>query len=441
MRPIVAIIGRPNVGKSTLFNAISKRRFAIVDDFPGVTRDRNYIDVSWEDKNFILVDTGGFDFFRDDDLTNRVKEHAAMAVEEAEVVILLLDAKEGLMHDDIDLSKMINKYKKPVLYVVNKSESKAAMNSVAEFYEMGCDCMYPISAKNRIGLNELMAEVCRLLPSAEEGKKSDEEVVVSIIGRPNVGKSSIINRLLGYERLIVSKTAGTTRDSVDTVIRYKNKSIRFIDTAGIRRKSRINIDVEKFSVIHAMKSISRSSISLFIVDAVQGVSSQDARLAAQIYDRNKACILVINKWDLVEKDPKTHEKFVTMLRTELAFLDFAPVITVSALTGFRVRKILDIIDEISNTYNKKIPTPQLNREIRRICEVRTPPKGLGGRTKIFYAAQIDTVPPTLKIFTNHPKSFPRHYRKYMERAIREKFELDGLPVYLKIIGKNESRKK
>ncbi len=283
--------------------------------------------------------------------------------------------------------------------------------------------------------------MCRLLPSAEEGKKSDEEVVVSIIGRPNVGKSSIINRLLGYERLIVSKTAGTTRDSVDTVIRYKNKSIRFIDTAGIRRKSRINIDVEKFSVIHAMKSISRSSISLFIVDAVQGVSSQDARLAAQIYDRNKACILVINKWDLVEKDPKTHEKFVTMLRTELAFLDFAPVITVSALTGFRVRKILDIIDEISNTYNKKIPTPQLNREIRRICEVRTPPKGLGGRTKIFYAAQIDTVPPTLKIFTNHPKSFPRHYRKYMERAIREKFELDGLPVYLKIIGKNESRKK
>ncbi len=438
IKPVVAIIGRPNVGKSTLFNAIARRNIAIIDDLPGVTRDRNYIDVAWHESSFMLVDTGGFDPESKDDISNLVKEHARMAVDEADVIIMLMDGKDGLLYGDLEIAQILQKTRKPVLYAVNKVESNKTKADTPDFYRLGVETILNISARERIGVSELLEEVCRNIPKYQEKKLSDDETVVAIIGRPNVGKSSLVNRLLGYERALVSKKAGTTRDPVDSFMRYNKKTIRFIDTAGIRRKSRINYSLERYSVFQALRSISRSSLSIFIIDASQGISSQDEKLAAQIYDRQRACILVVNKWDLIEKDTKTHEKFIEQIRSKLAFMDFAPIVTVSALTGFRVRKILDSIGEIESTYLKRVQTSRLNSEIQDICRRKTPPRGPNGRTKIYYATQVAKGPPTFKLFTNNPGAFPLHYRKYLERSIRERFSLDGSPICLQFSGRHNT---
>ena len=439
MIPVVAIIGRPNVGKSTLFNQLAKKNIAIVDDLPGVTRDRNYLDVTYDNKPFILIDTGGFDPFDDDKLSAVVKEHAQIAAEEADVIVFLMDGQTGLHHSDEEIHRIIQRSNKKVYYAVNKLEKEKERDSAFEFYSLGVDRIFAVSAKNNIGINDLFDEISADFQEYEEADKGVNETVVAIVGRPNVGKSSIINKILGKDRFIVSDIAGTTRDSVDTLFKYNNRSIRIIDTAGIRRKSRISFKLEKYSVITALRSINTSDLTILLLNAEDGVTSQDMKLASQIFDRKKACIIAVNKWDLIEKDNKSYEDFVKKVRDDLSFMDFAPVIPVSALTGQRVRKILDLILEIGETYKKRVPTSLFNKKLMEIYDRNPSPKNRRNKTRLYYGTQVKSSPPIFKIFTNNPGSFPDHYLKYLERSIRDEFELNGVPVCLQFASrKSES---
>jgi GTP-binding protein len=430
MIPVIAIIGRPNVGKSTLFNTIAKKNIAIVDDLPGVTRDRNYLDITYDDKSFILIDTGGFDPFDDDKLAGMVKEHAQIAAEEADAIIFLMDGQTGIHHSDEEINRIIQRSNKKIYYAVNKLEKEKERDNVFEFYSLGVDKIFAVSAKNNIGINELFDEITEHFPVNDETEKVENETVVAIVGRPNVGKSSIINKIIGQDRLIVSDIAGTTRDSVDTLFKYNKKAIRFIDTAGIRRKSRISFKLEKYSVILALRSINASELTILLLNAEEGVTAQDMKLASQIYDRKKACIIAVNKWDLIEKDNKSYTDFVKKVRADLSFMDFAPVIPVSALTGQRVRSILDLIISVGDTYQKRVPTSVFNKKLIEIYDKNPSPKNRRNRTRLYYGTQVKTSPPIFKIFTNNPGSFPEHYLKYLERSIREEFGFDGVPVCL-----------
>ncbi len=430
MIPVVAIIGRPNVGKSTLFNRIANKNIAIVDDLPGVTRDRNYLDITYEDKSFILIDTGGFDPFDKDKLAGMVKEQAQIAAEEADIIIFLMDGQTGLHHSDIEINRVIQRSNKKIFYAVNKLEKEKERDNVFDFYTLGVDKIFAVSAKNNIGINELFDEITENFLVNEEIEKGDNETIVAIVGRPNVGKSSIINKIIGKDRLIVSDIAGTTRDSVDTLFKYNKKSIRFIDTAGIRRKSRISFKLEKYSVITALRSISASELTILLLNAEEGVTAQDSKLASQIYDRKKACIIAVNKWDLIEKDNKSYENFVKKVREDLSFMDFAPIIPVSALTGQRVRSILDLIIDIGETYHKRIATSVFNKKLIEIYDRNPSPKNRRNKTRLYYGTQVKSAPPIFKIFTNNPGSFPDHYMKYLERSIKEEFGFNGVPVCL-----------
>jgi len=430
MIPVIAIIGRPNVGKSTLFNTIAKKNIAIVDDLPGVTRDRNYLDITYDDKSFILIDTGGFDPYDDDKLAGMVKEHAQIAAEEADAIIFLMDGQTGIHHSDKEINRIIQRSNKKIYYAVNKLEKEKERDNVYDFYSLGVDKIFAVSAKNNIGINELFDEITENFSVNEETEKSENGTVVAIVGRPNVGKSSIINKIIGKDRLIVSDIAGTTRDSVDTIFKYNKKEIRFIDTAGIRRKSRISFKLEKYSVILALRSINVSDLTILLLNAEEGVTAQDMKLASQIYDRKKACIIAVNKWDLIEKDNKSYADFVKKVREDLSFMDFAPVIPVSALTGQRVRSILDLIVTVGDTYQKRIPTSVFNKKLIEIYDRNPSPKNRRNRTRLYYGTQVKSSPPIFKIFTNNPGSFPEHYLKYLERSIREEFGFDGVPVCL-----------
>jgi GTPase len=427
-KSIVAIVGRPNVGKSTLFNAIARRRKAIIDDMPGVTRDRNYADVERDGKAFILVDTGGFDIGSDTAMAKLIKEQAQLAIEEADAIIFLLDGREGLHPTDVDITRMLQKTRKPVFYTVNKVESEALERNAAEFYQLGVEPLYTISAKNKIGVADLLGEIMSCLAPVKIAEEQERETVVSVIGRPNVGKSSFINRILGYERLLVSDQAGTTRDAIDTVFRYKNRSMRIIDTAGIRRKSRISMRVEKYCIMEALHTIRRSSICLLLIDAAQGVTDQDQKLASEIYALHRACILVINKWDLIEKDNKSYDNFIASVYDQLPFLDFAPALCVSALTGLRVRKVLDAITDVERVYEQTVNTAEFNRFLKAAA-ARNPLPRKGGRSiKIYYGTQNGVKPPTFVFFSNAPGEIPAHYMRYMERAIRDRFDFTGSPI-------------
>ena len=437
MIPVVAIIGRPNVGKSTLFNRLAKKNIAIIDDLPDVTRDRNYLDTSYNKKCFTLIDTGGFDPFNEDELSASVKEHARIAAEEADIIIFLLDGLAGLHHSDREINRIIQKSGHKIFYAVNKLEREKQRDNIYDFYELGADRLFAISAKNNIGISELFDEITLDFPAEHIQGKSADETVVAIVGRPNVGKSSIINKIIGKERLIVSNQAGTTRDAVDTLLKYNNKTIRFIDTAGIRKKSRISYKYEKYSVITALRSINASELTILLLNAKDGVTAQDMKLASQIYDRKKACIIAVNKWDLMEKDNKFYEKYVNKIKEDLAFMDFAPVLPVSALTGQRVRKILDLIHKIGDTFKKRVPTAEFNKTLLEIYQRNPSPQHRRNKTRLYYGTQVKSCPPVFKIFTNNPGSFPGHYRRYLERSIREEFNMQGVPVYLQISGRKK----
>jgi GTP-binding protein len=428
MKPIVAIVGRPNVGKSTLFNRIAGGKKAIVWDEPGVTRDRNYADVEWEESSFTLIDTGGFEPVSKDRIFIQMREQCELAMDEADVILFLMDGKEGLAPSDQEITDILRKLNKPVFYIVNKIDGPKHEEKTFEFYGLGVEPIYSISAEHGYGVNGLMDEVLKALPSLTEEKWDKDVTKVAVVGRPNVGKSSLINRLLGYKRVLVDEAPGTTRDAIDTLFERDGKRYVLIDTAGIRRKSRISLRLEKFSIVEALRTIDRSDVALLLLDSKEGVTDQDARIGGLIHEKGKGCILVVNKWDLVEKDSKTMVQYERDMRENLKYLSYAPILFISALTGQRVRKVLDVVDHVSEQSKKRIPTSQLNKYFGKWVEKFPPPLYKSRSVKMNYITQVSTAPPTFVIYTNFPGGVHFSYERYIINQMRETFSFEGVPV-------------
>lgn len=430
MSAMVAIVGRPNVGKSTLFNRILGKRKAIVEDYPGVTRDRNYAEVTRYDVPFTLVDTGGFEPVSEERLLVQMREQSQLAVEEADIILFVLDGRQGLTPSDIEVGNMLRRVKKPVFFVINKIDGDRQEEILSEFYSLGVDEFYPVSAEHGRGMSDLMTALVDLLPDAPAEQVVEDETRLAVIGRPNVGKSSIVNRLLGFDRVVANPTAGTTRDSVDTPFTFNDKPYTLIDTAGIRRKGRVSQKLEKFSVIHSMKGMDRAHVVLVVIDATEGVTDQDVTIAGYAYEKGRAVILVVNKWDLVEKDNKTMGQFREKIRMAFKFLPFAPVIFVSAMTGQRVNKIMGVVETVSGEFNRRIPTGSLNRVLEEAERGHAPPMFQGKRIKLFYATQTSVRPPSFVIFVNRADGIHFSYHRYLTNKFREAFGFEGVPLRL-----------
>jgi len=428
MRPIVAIVGRPNVGKSTLFNRLVGRRKAIVDDMPGVTRDRNYSRVDRFDAPFTLIDTGGFEPVSDDRMLQQMREQSRLAMEEADVILFVMDSRQGLTAADREVAEMLRRVDKPVFFVINKVESERQEAELGEFYALGVDGLYPISAEHNRGVDDLMDEVIATFPRS--AKEEDEEDItrIAVVGRPNVGKSSLVNRLLGFERVVANPVPGTTRDSVDTYFTCNKKRYQLIDTAGIRRKGRISLKVEKYSAVDALRSLDRADVALIVINAEEGITEQDVRIAGYACEAGRACILVVNKWDLLKKDNSTTNKFVENLRIELKYLSYAPIVFVSALTGQRTGKILQMVDEVMEDYSKRISTSDLNRIFKEAVTSHHHPLHQAKRVKFYYATQVGTRPPNFAVFTNCPEGIQESYERYLANRFREAFGFSGTPI-------------
>lgn len=428
MRPIVAIVGRPNVGKSTLFNRLVGRRKAIVDDMPGVTRDRNYSRVDRFDAPFTLIDTGGFEPVSDDRMLQQMREQSRLAMEEADVILFVMDSRQGLTAADREVAEMLRRVDKPVFFVINKVESERQEAELGEFYALGVDGLYPISAEHNRGVDDLMDEVIATFPRT--AKEEDEEGItrIAVVGRPNVGKSSLVNRLLGFERVVANPVPGTTRDSVDTYFTCNKKRYQLIDTAGIRRKGRISLKVEKYSAVDALRSLDRADVALIVINAEEGITEQDVRIAGYACEAGRACILVVNKWDLLKKDNSTTNKFVENLRIELKYLSYAPIVFVSALTGQRTGKILQMVDEVMEDYSKRISTSDLNRIFKEAVTSHHHPLHQAKRVKFYYATQVGTKPPNFAVFTNCPEGIQESYERYLANRFREAFGFSGTPI-------------
>ena len=429
MKPIVAIVGRPNVGKSTLFNKITRSRNALVDDFPGVTRDRIYGDAQWDDVSFTVVDTGGFSGFHSEQFIPLIRYQVMQAIEEADAVIMLFDGREGITPIDTDLVQRLRQSNKPVFYGVNKIDGPRHESLLADFSSLGVAPLYPISAEHRYGVGDFMDALTDVLPKAAP-ETAANRIRLAVIGRPNVGKSSFINRLLGDERLVVSDLPGTTRDAVDTICKVRGKEYVLIDTAGIRRKKRVREKLEKFSVLKALKSLNRCHIALVMMDAYQGVTDQDVRIAGYTWERGRACIVLLNKWDLVKKDATTAKAHVDGVRERLKFLSFAPVWTISALTGQRTFKIFDSVKTVYEQYTMRVSTGRLNRVLETIIARYEPAMHRGRRLKFYYITQTSVAPPTFVCFANDPGGIHFSYKRYMVNQLRETLGLDKTPLRL-----------
>ncbi|MCD4787103.1 MAG: ribosome biogenesis GTPase Der [Desulfobacterales bacterium] len=429
MKPIVAIVGRPNVGKSTFFNRITRSRNAIVDDFPGVTRDRNYGDATWNDVVFTLVDTGGFLSDDKDDFANEIRFQVLQAIEDADVIILLLDGKAGISPYDRDIIEILRTTEKPVFYAVNKIDGLEQETNLYDFYSLGIKKLYPVSAEHRYGVHDFLDDLILAFPKYDS-VQTEDMIKLAVVGRPNVGKSSLINRILGEKRLLVSDIPGTTRDAIDSVCNINGKPYLLIDTAGIRRKGKVSKKIEKFSIIKALRSLDRCDVALIVMDADEGITEQDINIAGYAFERKCSCIMLLNKWDLVEKDSKTAKKYYEQLKIESKFLSFAPAITISALTGLRVPRIFTYVDEVYNQYAARIKTGQLNRIMELAIKKNEPSLFRGKRLKFYYAAQVTAKPPTFVCFVNYPDAVHFSYKRYLINQIRERAGLDKTPIRL-----------
>ena len=431
-KPIVAIVGRPNVGKSTLFNKIIGERRSIVEDTPGVTRDRIYADAEWGEHRFLLVDTGGIEPKSDDTILRQMRRQATLAIETADVIVFLCDVKSGLVADDRDIAVMLKKSGKTVIPVVNKVDKVGELPyEFYEFYELGFDHdPIPLSSLHGTGSGDLLDAIVEACDFTEEEKTDDGIIRVAVIGKPNAGKSSIINKMCGEERLIVSDIAGTTRDAVDTRVENAYGVFDFIDTAGIRRQAKVEDRIEKFSVLRAKAAVERADVCLLMIDAADGVTEQDERIAGIAHEAGKACIIVVNKWDSVEKDNATTGKYNNDVRTALAYMTYAPIVYVSALTGQRVEKLYPLIKKVYEEASRRVPTGMLNDVLNDAMTRVQPPSDKGKRLKIYYMTQSSTNPPTFVIFCNSAALFHFSYQRYIENCIREAFGFEGTPIRL-----------
>ncbi len=428
-KPIVAIVGRPNVGKSTLFNVLAGERISIVKDTPGVTRDRIYADVEWLNYKFTMIDTGGIEPDSQDIILKSMREQAQIAIDTADVILFLVDVRQGLVDQDNRVADILRRSKKPVILVVNKADSfEKYMPDVYEFYNLGLGEPFPISAASRLGLGDLLDEIIKHFPEQSEEEEEDDRPKIAIIGKPNAGKSSIINHLTGEDRVIVSDIAGTTRDAIDTVVKRNGKEYVFIDTAGIRRKSRVKEDIERYSVIRAVSAVERADVCIMVIDATEGITDQDTKIAGIAHESGKGVIVAVNKWDLIEKDNKTIYKFQEDIRDMLSYMPYAELIFISAMTGQRVFKLFDLIDMVIENHSMRIATGVLNEIMAEAVALKQPPSDKGKRLKLFYITQVSVKPPTFVIFVNDKELMHFSYTRYIENQIRETFGFKGTPL-------------
>ncbi len=437
-KPIVAVVGRPNVGKSTLFNALAGENIAIVKDTPGITRDRIYADVTWLDRTFTLVDTGGIEPDSKDVILSQMRAQAQIAMETADVIIFLVDVRQGLVDADSKVADMLRRSHKPVVLVVNKVDSyQKFMADVYEFYNLGIGDPCPISAANKMGLGDMLEKVVSYFPETDVQDEEDERPRVAIVGKPNVGKSSLINKLLGEERLIVSDIAGTTRDAVDTDVTYNGKEYVFIDTAGLRRKNRVKEDLERYMIVRTVSAVERADIVVLVIDAVEGVTEQDAKIAGIAHERGKAVIIAVNKWDAVEKDDKTIYRVTEKVRNTLSYMPYAEILFISALTGQRLTKLFETIDMVSENHAMRVATGVLNEILAEAVVMQQPPSDKGKRLKLYYITQVSVKPPTFVIFVNNKELMHFSYTRYIENQIRETFGFRGTPLRFLIRERSE----
>lgn len=428
-KPIVAIVGRPNVGKSTMFNMLAGEQISIVKDTPGVTRDRIYADVTWLDKQFTLIDTGGIEPETSDLMLKHMREQAEIAIATADVIMFVVDVRQGLVDADFKVADMLRRAKKPLVLVVNKVDNfDKFMPDVYEFYNLGLGDPMPISGQSKLGIGDMLDEVIKHFDTESREEEEDERPRIAVIGKPNVGKSSIINKIVGEDRVIVSDIAGTTRDAIDTAVTYNGNEYVFIDTAGLRRKSRIKEELERYSIIRTVTAVERCDVAVLMIDAEEGVTEQDAKIAGIAHERGKGVIIAVNKWDAIEKDDKTIYKYTNKVREVLAFMPYAEILFISAKTGQRVPKLFETIDAVIENHSLRIATGVLNEILTEAVALQQPPSDKGKRLKIFYMTQVSVKPPTFVIFVNDKKLMHFSYTRYIENKVREAFGFRGTPL-------------
>jgi len=427
-KPVAAIVGRPNVGKSTLFNKIAGKRISIVEDTPGVTRDRIYTEVEWLDKKFTLIDTGGIEPYSEDIILIQMKRQAEIAIEMADVIAFLVDGQEGITPADEEVANMLRKSKKKIVLVVNKIDASKYKDNVYEFYNLGLGEPVGISAAQALGLGDMLDEILKGFPEGDDDDYDELTIKVAVVGKPNVGKSSLVNKIIGEERVIVSDVPGTTRDAIDTPFEIGEDKYVFIDTAGMRKRKKVFENIERYSVVRSLTAIERADVCLILIDAIEGVTEQDTKIAGYVNEQGKGAIIVVNKWDLIEKNDKTMNKFIEDIRRELPFMAYAPTIFISALTGQRVVKVLELVKYVANQNAMRISTGMVNDVINEAVLMNQPPITGGRRLKILYITQVATKPPTFALFVNDPNAMHFSYERYLENQLRKSFGFEGTPI-------------